>query len=163
MASKPIDSGERLPHQLDQCPYGATIDGGPILKATDIESDQPLASLERYCDQSHQHVQLRGSNAQGARTAQAAVYPDALCSAILEVVQQLATTNSGGMSWRLASMKGSPELIPSVNSSLATLYGLAGQQDRIEAWALIMTPWLRQYPQLHDPAGHWYRQQRYEK
>ena len=46
-----------LPHArttLDQCPYGATIDGGPILKSTDIEADQPLPLLNQHCDGTNQ-------------------------------------------------------------------------------------------------------------
>ena len=68
---------------LDQCQFGAKLEGEFILKATDLLSNVCLPGLAKGCDGSHRHLVLRGTNKQGSRTAQSAVYPSTLCSAML--------------------------------------------------------------------------------
>ena len=72
-------------HTLDQCMYGAVMEGKYVRKPTDLLSSASL-NLSRRCDCSHQHLQLQGANRSGSRTAQAAVYPDGLCDAVLREV-----------------------------------------------------------------------------
>ena len=144
---------ECLPHTratFDQCPFGATMDGGFIQKSTDIESDQPLPELCRYCDRSHQHVHLRGSNKMGTRTAQAAVYPDGLCDAILQSVHRISTKQSGGRICIQTTQLQGKDMIQSVSSILSELQLHAQRQGRTAAWDLIVTPWLCQHPQLQE-------------
>jgi len=91
---------ESLPSEktvLDQCAYGASMDGGLIRKSTEMRSDGPMTELNRSCSGEHEHVHLRGTNKRGSRTAQAAVYPDELCQTIVDkTVKRVSTTQSGG-------------------------------------------------------------------
>ena len=68
------------------CAYGMIARGpqgwGPVAKATRIATNSRAIAekLSVRCSQDHYHVELKG----GRRCADAAVYPDALCDAILE-------------------------------------------------------------------------------
>ena len=85
--------------KLDQCMYGAELEGKHIEKNTTIVSDTPVAGLDRRCDRAHEHLVLRGGGPDGSRTASAARYPDPLCNAILTAVKNInknATPKDGG-------------------------------------------------------------------
>ena len=81
---------------LDQCSYGAMMEGGLIKKSTDILSEKGVPELAGHCSGDHSHVQLRGTSREGSRTALSAVYPDDLCDAILRATRRISTTASGG-------------------------------------------------------------------
>ena len=84
---------------LDHCQYGATLEDQYILKATDLLSNVQLPGLAQRCPGDHPHLHLRGTNNKGSRTAQSAVYPQALCGAILEHVRDHVcnpSTSDGG-------------------------------------------------------------------
>ena len=83
---------------LDQCQFGAQLEGQFILKATDLLSNLALPGLGRRCPGDHQHLHLRGSNAKGSRTAQSAVYPQGLCRAILDQVREIQAISSSSPS-----------------------------------------------------------------
>ena len=80
-------------NSLDQCGYGATIDDGPIKKSTSLMSDQVLPELTGRCTGDHVHVHLRGTSSKGSRTALSAVYPDALCDAILSAATRVRSVS----------------------------------------------------------------------
>ena len=69
---------------LDQCQFGASMDGGLLRKSTELHSDQSLPELDQKCAGDHEHAHLRGNNKNGSSTAQSAVYPDALCHTIVQ-------------------------------------------------------------------------------
>ena len=88
---------ERHTTVIDQCMYGAVMDDLPVKKRTRLESSFPPHHQPRQCDHSHRHCVLRGNNAQGTRTAQAAMYPHPLCHAILDEVSHVsAEIRDGG-------------------------------------------------------------------
>ena len=85
--------------KLDQCMYGAELEGKRIKKNTTIVSDRPVPGLDTLCDHDHEHLQLRGGGPDGSRTASAARYPTPLCNAILKAVSHVnknATSKDGG-------------------------------------------------------------------
>ena len=73
---------------------GATMEGIPILKATDLVGNRYMGQDIR-CDKSHTHLQLRGHGAGGSRTAQAARYPPGMCDLILEIVASTSVPAGG--------------------------------------------------------------------
>ena len=89
-----------LPHHsfiFDQCMIGAKMDGEHIKKRTRLESDFEFQRSAPTCDGTHKHMILRGSNKHGPRTAQAAVYPAAMCDLILNEIQTRSSKiRSGG-------------------------------------------------------------------
>ena len=89
-----------LPHHsfiFDQCMMGAKMDGEYIKKKTRLESDFEFQQSAPTCDGTHKHMILRGSNKNGPRTAQAAVYPAAMCDLILDEIQTRSSKiRSGG-------------------------------------------------------------------
>ena len=175
---------------LDQCSYGATLEGGLIRKSTDIGSNQAVPELSLRCGGDHDHVHLRGSGKDGARTALAAVYPDELCDAILNATRRISTTAIGGRIC-IKSKSQNHKIQPTIKSSqtqntgthfekyvharqtiseeqmelIGTMLGKlrvhAHQQGRQQSWEAIVSPWLRQHPQLQlhevsaDAELHW--------
>ena len=84
-------------NDLDQCMYGAELEGMAIKKHSAFKSNKPMQWLNRRCDHSHEHLQLKGSGPDGSRTASAAKYPVELCNAILDAVNHMqATAKDGG-------------------------------------------------------------------
>ena len=71
---------------FDQCMVGAESGGVPTKKRTQLTSNRQFHSEPPQCDRSHRHCVLRGADAGGSRTAQAAVYPQELCNLILKEV-----------------------------------------------------------------------------
>ena len=94
------------PHKLDidQCAFGAGIDGHFIQKASEIHSNRDLSTVsaamrpdqQLTCDRSHEHLHLRGSRNGHALTSQAAVYPHSLCEWLLAVYSAEAEPPNGG-------------------------------------------------------------------
>eukprot|EP00959_Pyramimonas_sp_CCMP1952_P073386 1533864-Pyramimonas_sp.AAC.1 len=111
-------------------------------------SNYPLPELSQRCDGSHEHVHLRGSNKVGSKTAQAAVYPDDLCRAILQTVQRISTTQRGGSISIQASHLSDFDMLQAIGAVLGELRVHAQRQGRLAAWDHIVTPWLRLHPQL---------------
>ena len=82
---------------FDQCMLGANSDGIPTKKATELRSNRPFHTQPPRCDGGHQHCILRGHDSGGSRTAQAAVYPQAMCDLILkETTATSSEIRSGG-------------------------------------------------------------------
>ena len=76
---------------------GANSDGEPTKKTTELKGNRPFHSQPPRCDGSHRHCILRGHDSGGSRTAQAAVYPKAMCQLILdEVASTSEEIRSGG-------------------------------------------------------------------
>ena len=65
---------------IDMCAYGMQIGGGPNLKPTTMltNSEEIAMELRRRCTKDHEHVPLIGGKAK-----EAAVYPRALCEAVV--------------------------------------------------------------------------------
>ena len=63
--------------RLDQCMLGACLEGQPIRKSTELLANRPIGE-DIKCSGGHTHCQLRGHGPGGLRTAQAAMYPQAL-------------------------------------------------------------------------------------
>ena len=80
--------------KVDQCMYGAELEGQAIRKSSMFVSDVPLEGLAAHCDHSHNHLQLRGSGPQGSRTASAARYPHRLCEKIIDCIQNMGVDNA---------------------------------------------------------------------
>ena len=74
---------------FDQCMFGAQLADGYIKKATTTASNASLPELARRCDGGHGHVQLRGADKGGTRTAQAAVYPQGLCDGLCTAAERI--------------------------------------------------------------------------
>ena len=68
---------------------GADLEGQCIKKSTYLQSDRPMGD-NLLCDKSHGHLCLRGAGLGGARTAQAAKYPEKFCGLILNDGQEEA-------------------------------------------------------------------------
>ena len=82
--------------KLDQCMYGAKQEGTHIKKSSTVVSCCQLIGLDKCCDHSHEHLQLRGHGPGGSRTAAAAVYPKALCDSILANITAMRTAPQDG-------------------------------------------------------------------
>ena len=80
--------------KVDQCMYGAELEGQAIRKSSMFVSDVPLEGLAAHCDHSRNHLQLRGSGPQGSRTASAARYPHRLCEKIIDCIQNMGVDNA---------------------------------------------------------------------
>ena len=145
---------ETLQHSItsfDQCAFGAMVDGGFIKKGTDVLSSEPMPEVDLQCPGGHAHVPLQGSNKTGARTAQAAVYPEGLCHAFLAAVRRISTKQSGGrICINIKDLEGMT-MTQSVATILGDLRVHAQRQGRLEAWDLIVTPWLRMHSQIQVP------------
>ena len=84
--------GPTYSHEFDQCMLGAHSEGTPVKKRTGLTSNRPFHSSPPQCDGSHQHCVLRGSDAGGSRTAQAAVYPQPMCDLLISEMQHTSDT-----------------------------------------------------------------------
>ena len=81
---------------VDQCMKGAPLEGKAIKKSTSLQSSRKTKE-DTVCDGSHEHLHLRGTGPGGSRTAQSALYPDALCDDWLhEIVPEVS---EGGDLW----------------------------------------------------------------
>ena len=92
-------------HVLDQCAFGATLEGQFIKKRTEVLSSFAAPELLRRCGGDHDHLQLRGRSATGLRAAHAAVYPKEMCDAILKASLRMhgGVPDGGGQSTSGAS------------------------------------------------------------
>ena len=61
------------------------MEGQPIRKSTALLANRPIGE-DVKCSGGHTHCQLRGHGPGGLCTAQAAMYPQAMCELILELV-----------------------------------------------------------------------------
>ena len=139
----PLRYLEKLDTQMvkfDQCMFGAKVDGKCARKKTEVLSSFDVSGLERRCDGSHDHVQLRGNNSIGTRTAQTAVYPNGLCNAILGSLQ---TIPDGGRGTVYINVDSSKTFELKFLSILAEIRVLGLRLGISEVWENTVDPWLR--------------------
>ena len=152
---------------LDQCQFGAVLEGQPILKATDLLSNVELPQLARRCPGDHVHLHLRGKNAGGARTAQSAVYPQQFCAILLDQVQQVQsdiaascpTTSAGGrIRIHFDALTDPSNQKESIFEILTELKVHAERKGLLELWDQYVKTWIdqafyhRQLPVLPNDA-----------
>ena len=139
-----------LPHHsfiFDQCALGAKMDDEYIKKKTRLESDFEFQQTAPTCDGTHKHMILRGSNQKGSRTAQAAVYPAAMCDLILKEIQTRSSKIRSGGSVPAFGTKYVDELekkVPTLSKILPELRLLAahkGKQYEIVVDRMVV-PWV---------------------
>ena len=148
----PTSTGAGVFTNLDQCAFGAQIQDRPIKKSTELLSNHSLPNLCCHCPGDHDHLHLRGSDSNGSLTAQAAVYPSGLCSAVLGTVGQAAAQRTGGRIQidpiQLQFKNLVDDRLQILSVLLAELRVHAMQQNKLDMWNRIVEPWLATAPQL---------------
>ena len=140
-----------LPHHsfvFDQCALGAKMDDEYIKKKTRFESDFEFEQIAPQCDGTHKHMILRGHNKNGSRTAQAAVYPEAMCDLILKEIQTRSSKIRSGGSVPAFGVKHVDELekkVPTLSKILPELRLLAAHKGKQyeKAFDQLIVPWAR--------------------
>ena len=82
----------------DQCEYGAEISGEPVRKSTQFFTNLPDFRADSRCAGNHSHRQFTGKVGSADRTAIAAVYPEELCTSILDSIIASTRCCAGGRS-----------------------------------------------------------------
>ena len=142
---------EHHSHVFDQCALGAVMDGHPIRKRTRLEGDFVIENDPPQCDGSHKHLILRGHNGRGARTAQAAVYPPAVCDHFLDAIQaQSHKIRSGGRlpeigCGHFSDLEDQDTTLSKILPELRLLARYRGEKW-VKAFDLMVVPWSRSTP-----------------
>ena len=144
---------EHYQYSLDQCMYGAEMERCAVKKATTLLTNRKTGGLTTKCSKDHLHIQLRGSNGQGARTAQAGVFPDKLCDTLIEGFEsagegELQASATPYEIFRDKQKDDECDLSSGLGRILFDLREKAEEQNLGKAWAAIVGPWIMQHRQL---------------
>ena len=140
--------GNTYSENFDQCMLGAQSEGKPVKKRTGLTSNRPFGSSLPQCDGSHQHCVLKGSDAGGSRTAQAAVYPQPMCDLLISEMQTTSRSiRSGGRAaeihaHRLRDPQHHDHTLQKILPELRLLAEHRGQEF-VEVFDAIVVPWAR--------------------
>ena len=101
---------------------------------------------DTVCDGSHEHLHLRGTGPGGSRTAQSALYPDALCDDWLHEIVPEVSEGGRYVDGRITAGKEVAEQHLDVKNLLEKLIGLktvAKDKGLLSQWNTIVEPWIQ--------------------
>ena len=122
------------------------IEGSPIKKGTELQSNQPQQADIRN-NGSHIHLHLRGTGPGGSRTAQSAMYPVEFCDDILnEVPPDQQPDPKGEYSDHSCShFDVVSKKVVFIQGALEHLKEVATKRGHLHVWTRLVDPWLNEH------------------